>query len=244
MFADSLLDSENTLSRRSWTTAASFGLQALAVGALLLLPMIYTEGLPQLKSIVSLIAPAPPPSAPPPLPANVRTVKTQSNMIGDNLMIPTRIPREVQLINETVPPPPNVDASAIGVSHGLGDGRVTANAWTGILDSTGVGAPPPPATPSRVVRPSNLMAGQLIHRVQPDYPPLARQARIQGLVVLQAVISRQGTIENLVVLSGHPMLIKAAMEAVKQWRYRPYFLNGDAVEVETQVTVNFILSGG
>jgi periplasmic protein TonB len=86
--------------------------------------------------------------------------------------------------------------------------------------------------------------GLLIHKVQPAYPPLARQARIQGSVVLQADISKNGTIENLHVISGHPMLTGAALEAVKQWRYKPYILNGEPVEVETQVTVNFTLAGG
>ena len=89
-----------------------------------------------------------------------------------------------------------------------------------------------------------MMEGNLIYRIQPEYPALARQVRVQGTVVLRAVISREGTIENLQVLSGHPLLVKAAMEAVRQWRYRPYVLNGEPVEVETQVTVNFILSGG
>ncbi len=88
------------------------------------------------------------------------------------------------------------------------------------------------------------MEGNLILRVQPLYPPLARQARIQGQVVLRAVISRAGAMENLQVLSGHPMLVQSAIDAVKQWRYRPYSLNGEAMEVETQVTVNFVLSGG
>ena len=83
----------------------------------------------------------------------------------------------------------------------------------------------------------------LVHKVQPVYPPLARQARIYGQVVLQAVISKAGTIENLHLVSGHPMLTQAAMDAVKQWRYRPYILNGEPVEVETQVTVNFTLTG-
>lgn len=86
------------------------------------------------------------------------------------------------------------------------------------------------------------MEGNLIYRVQPQYPPLARQARIQGSVVLQAVISREGAIEKLQVLSGHPMLVQAAVEAVRHWRYRPYVLNGEPVEVETEVTVNFVLS--
>jgi protein TonB len=89
-----------------------------------------------------------------------------------------------------------------------------------------------------------MMEGNLIFRVQPDYPSLARQVRVQGPVVLRAVISREGTIENLQVLSGHPMLVRAAVEAVRQWKYRPYLLNGEPVEVETEVKVNFILSGG
>jgi protein TonB len=80
--------------------------------------------------------------------------------------------------------------------------------------------------------------------VQPVYPPLARQARIQGKVLLQAVISKDGSIENLRLINGHPMLTQAAMDAVKQWKYKPYLLNGEPVEVETQVEVNFTLSGG
>ena len=89
-----------------------------------------------------------------------------------------------------------------------------------------------------------MMEGNLILRVQPDYPTIARQARVQGQVVLRAMISREGTIENLQVLSGHPMLVRAAVNAVQQWRYRPYVLNGEPIEVETEVKVNFVLSGG
>ena len=88
-----------------------------------------------------------------------------------------------------------------------------------------------------------MMEGNIIYRVQPNYPALARSARVQGPVVLRAVISRTGTIENLQILSGHPLLTAAAIEAVRQWRYRPYILNGEPVEVETQVTVNFLLAG-
>jgi protein TonB len=86
-----------------------------------------------------------------------------------------------------------------------------------------------------------MLEGSLIRKVQPIYPPLARSARISGSVVLAAVISRDGAMENLKLISGHPMLVPAALQAVSQWRYRPYILNGDAIEVETQITVNFIL---
>jgi protein TonB len=88
-----------------------------------------------------------------------------------------------------------------------------------------------------------MMEGNLLRRVQPAYPPLARSARIQGQVVLAAVISKEGMIENLHVLEGHPMLVRAALDAVSQWRYRPYILNNEPVEVETRITVNFSLSG-
>ena len=83
-----------------------------------------------------------------------------------------------------------------------------------------------------------------MHKVTPNYPPLAKTARIQGTVVLHALISKQGNIENLSVISGHPMLVQTALDAVKQWKYRPYILNGEPVEVETTVTVNFNLTGG
>ena len=89
----------------------------------------------------------------------------------------------------------------------------------------------------------NVSQGLLISKVQPIYPPLARQARVQGTVVLQAVIAKDGTIQELQVTSGHPMLIQAAMDAVKQWRYKPYYLNGEPVLVRTTINVNFELSG-
>jgi protein TonB len=82
----------------------------------------------------------------------------------------------------------------------------------------------------------------LVHRVEPTYPQIARTARISGSVVLTAVIAKDGQIENLTLVSGHPMLAPAAIDAVKQWRYRPYLLNGEPVEVETTITVMFQLA--
>jgi protein TonB len=112
-----------------------------------------------------------------------------------------------------------------------------------VLSATPV-AVPHIATPQRVRVSSGVVSGLLLRKVQPNYPPLARQARIQGVVVLQAQISKEGAIENLQLISGHPMLAPAAIEAVKQWKYKPYLLNGEPVEVETQVQVNFTLAGG
>ena len=105
-------------------------------------------------------------------------------------------------------------------------------------------AVPKVATPQRVRVSQGVSTGLLVRKVNPNYPPLARQARIQGTVVLQAEISKDGSIQNLRLISGHPMLAPAAIEAVKQWKYKPYLLNGEPVEVETTVQVNFTLSGG
>ena len=115
-----------------------------------------------------------------------------------------------------------------------------------VPDSIGrsISAVIPRAPVVRAAIASHSMEAYLVRRVQPEYPPLAKAARIQGAVLVGAFIARDGSIENLKVLSGHPMLVRAALDAIRQWRYRPYFLNGEPVEVETQITVNFVLNGG
>ncbi|MGH9578998.1 MAG: energy transducer TonB, partial [Terriglobales bacterium] len=112
----------------------------------------------------------------------------------------------------------------------------------GIISSTPVAVPR--IAPSRVRVSQGVVQGNAISQPKPLYPQMARMARVQGSVVLQAVISKNGNIENLRVVSGHPMLTQSALDAVRQWRYRPYLLNGEPVEVETQITVNFNLAGG
>ena len=242
MFADSLLnDSWADRSRRGWTTLISFALETTAIGGLLLLPLLYTQGLPQLQLISALVAPTPPPPAPP-VARNSHT--STSNVSSDGHVIAPRVvPTEILNVEENTPPPP-VDAGGLNVIGGTGNPM----ARNGVLDSIGpaLNSIMPPAPKPSPYRPrvSRMMEGNLIYRVQPQYPALARQARVQGVVVLRAVISRDGRIENLQVISGHPLLVKSAEDAVQQWRYRPYYLNNEPVEVETQVTVNFTLSGG
>jgi protein TonB len=114
----------------------------------------------------------------------------------------------------------------------------------GAIASAAPVAVPKAATPQRVKVSGGVTQGMLVRKVNPNYPPLAKQARIQGTVVLQAIIGKDGAIENLHAVSGHPMLIQSAIDAVRQWRYKPYFLNGEPVEVDTTVTVNFTLAGG
>jgi len=192
-----------------------------------------------------LVAPPPPPPPPPPAAAPVHVVKqVQTNIINNQLRTPTKIPEKVQMIKEDEAPPPMAATGGVvgGVPGGVPGGQM-GGVIGGIISSTPV-AVPKVATPQRVRVSQGVSQGLLIRKVQPNYPPLARQARIQGNVVLTAEISKDGSIENLRLVSGHPMLAPAAIEAVKQWKYKPYFLNGEPVEVETQVTVIFSLSGG
>ena len=247
MFEDSLIESGGRLkTNRGKTTTISFVLQAALVGVLVLLPLIFTEALPKQQLMTFLVAPPPPPPPPPPpAAAPVKVVRqVQSDLINGQLRTPTKIPQKVQMIKEEEAPPPEMSTGGVvgGVPGGVPGGQM-GGVIGGIISSTPV-AVPTVATPQRVRVSLGVSQGLLIKKVQPAYPPLARQARIQGTVLLQAEISKDGTIENLRLISGHPMLAPAAIEAVKQWRYKPYMLNGEPVAVETQVQVNFTLSGG
>jgi protein TonB len=247
MFEDSLIESGGRLrTKRGMTTTLSFVLQAVLVGVLVLIPLLFTEALPKTQLMTFLVAPPPPPPPPPPpAAAPIKIVKqVQTDIINGQLRTPTKIPEKVQMIKEDEAPPPVMSAAGVvgGVPGGVPGGQM-GGVIGGIISSTPV-AVPKVATPQRVRVSQGVTQGLLIRKVQPNYPPLARQARIQGTVLLQAEISKDGTIENLRLISGHPMLAPAAIEAVKQWRYKPYILNGEPVEVETQITVNFTLSGG
>jgi protein TonB len=247
MFEDSLIESGGRLkTKRGVTTVISFTLQVLLVGVLVLIPLLFTEALPKQQLMTFLVAPPPPPPPPPPpAAAPIKIVKqVQTDIVNGQLRTPTKIPEKVQMIKEDEAPPPMAATGGVvgGVPGGVPGGQM-GGVIGGIISSTPV-AVPKVATPQRVRVSQGVSQGLLIRKVQPTYPPLARQARIQGNVVLTAEISKDGSIENLRLVSGHPMLAPAAIEAVKQWKYKPYFLNGEPVEVETQVTVIFSLSGG
>lgn len=249
MFEDSLLESGNRFrsGKRAGTTLLSFTLQILLLIVLILIPLIYTEALPKQQLMTFLVAPPPPPPPPPPAAATpVKIVKTvQSDIVNGALRTPTKIPEKVAMIKEEEAPPAMSGVGGVvgGVPGGVPGGQM-GGVIGGIIAATNNAPVPKIATPQRVRVSQGVSQGLLVHQVKPNYPPLARQARIQGSVVLQAVISKSGGIENLHLVQGHPMLAPAAIEAVKQWKYKPYFLNGEPVEVETQITVNFTLAGG
>ncbi len=247
MFEDSLIESGGKLkTKRGVTTIVSFSLQVLLIGVLVLIPLLFTEALPKTQLMTFLVAPPPPPPPPPPpAAAPIKIVKqVQTDIINGQLRTPTKIPEKVQMIKEEDAPPPVMAASGVvgGVPGGVPGGQM-GGVIGGIISSAPISVPKV-ATPQRVRVSQGVTQGLLVRRVQPTYPPLARQARIQGSVLLQAEISKDGTIQNLRLISGHPMLAPAAIDAVKQWKYKPYYLNGEPVEVETQITVNFSLSGG
>jgi protein TonB len=111
----------------------------------------------------------------------------------------------------------------------------------GVIGGMG-GAPPKPKLAGPLKVGGNVQAARIVNRVQPVYPPLARQTRISGTVRLHAIIGKDGTIQSLEVLSGHPLLQQAALDAVRQWRYQPTLLNGDPVDVDTTIDVIFSLN--
>ncbi len=241
MFEDSLIESGNRLkTKRGRTTAFSFFLEAMVIFVLVLIPLLFTEALPKAQLMMALVAPPPPPPPPPP-PAEVHVVKkVQTDIINGALRTPTKIPKKVEMIKEEEAPPPQMSGVVGGVPGGVPGGSM-GGVMGGIIGSS---APiPKMKTPERVRVSQGVVSGLKVREVKPVYPPIAKTARVQGNVVLQAEISKEGTIQNLRVLSGPPLLIQSALDAVKQWRYRPYVLNGEPVEVETTITVMFSLTG-
>jgi len=241
MFEDSLIESGNRLkTKRGLTTSFTFVMEIILVGVMVLIPLLFTEALPKAQLLTGLVAPPPPPPPPPPPAAVIKVVKIQTNMINDQLRTPTKIPKKIEIIKEEEVPPQMAGVVG-GVPGGIPGGTMNG-VIGGIANSAAI--VPKIATPTRVRVSQGVTSGLLIVHPQPTYPPLAKQARISGAVVLQAEISKDGSIQNLHVISGHPMLIQNALEAVKRWKYKPYILNGEPVEVETQITVNFTLAGG
>lgn len=240
MFEGTISSSWDERSRRGYTTLFSFGIEALAVAALLMAPLLRLTAVPLIQQQATPISlgnsdpehPAVAPRSAHSAPANISPVEIF-------LRQPSHIPNHVDKSADAAPTAPIAESGPYipGIRGTPGPG--------GVFEAAGLGtAPVVPATPvhvERAIRLSHMAEGDLVHKVLPKYPPLARSARIQGTVVLQAMIGKSGTIENLRLLAGHPMLAPAAIDAVRQWRYRPYILNDEPVEVETQITVNFSL---
>jgi periplasmic protein TonB len=245
MFDEMVVSSPHpTRTKKPMTVVISAVVQIAFLGILILIPLIYTEALPKTMMATMLTAPPPPPPPPPP-PAAVQVIKVRPQvhlMDAGKLMQPKVIPKDVKIIKEEAEPDPGVVGAVGGVPGGVAGGSM-GGVLGGVIGGIGTAPPPPRPRPTGPVRVGgNVQAARIVNRVQPVYPPLARQTRISGTVRLHAIISKDGTIQQLEVLSGHPLLQQAALDAVRQWRYQPTLLNGEPVEVDTTIDVIFSLN--
>jgi periplasmic protein TonB len=234
MFDEMIVSGKNkSQTNKRWSVAVSAILQIALLGGLVLIPLLYTEALPKGMLTTMLVAPPPPPPPAPP-PEAVKQVKLQKVIATNRMVAPSVVPKKIEVVKNE--PPPSVNPSDnVGVAGGTG------NVLGGVLGGVAGPPPPTPQAPQRIRVGGNVEAASLVNKVQPQYPPIAQAAHVSGTVVLRAVISKNGTIEQLQFVSGPPLLMKAAMDAVRQWRYRPTVLNGEPVEVETTVDVVFAL---
>jgi len=233
MFDQLIVSTKGIKTHKSWTVTLSALVQLLVVFVLILIPLIYTEALPKVLTSMFLVAPAPPPPPPPPQ-AIVKTVRPKF-VEPQRMVAPTVIPKKVEIVKDEAP-------DVAGTAGGFGvPGGMAGGVLGGIV--SGAAPPPPPkpvqAGPVRIG--GNVMQAKAIDRTQPIYPPIARAAHVQGTVVLHAIIAKDGTVQQLQLVSGPPLLVNSAMDAVRQWRYSPTELNGEPVEVDTTIQVVFTL---
>jgi protein TonB len=250
MFEQTFVEGGNQ-TRKSASVFVSFIVQVALITVAVLIPLIFTDSLPKTQLTSFLVAPPPPPPPPPPpAAAPVKVVKVIPRQFDANrLMAPKTIPKEIANIKEEELPPMAGTPGVVGGVPGGVPGGAAGGVLGGLIGSIPSAAPPPPpvkaekpVTPKSIRVGGNVQAAKLIRQPKPAYPPLAKQARIQGTVRFNAVIGKDGTIQNLTLVSGHPLLIPSAQDAVRQWVYQPTTLNGEPVEVVTTIDVNFTLS--
>lgn len=235
MFEDALVESTGRIrSRSGWFSGVAALINGSAVSLLLVWPLLHPSSLPRQTLSMMLTAPAPP-AAPAQRMPRMTTVPAHAVPAVNPFAAPTRIPERIA---ERDAPAPAVDTSLAALTQDQGAGIPS-----GLTDSIGTATAPEVrvARPRSLAISSGVMAGNKISGVAPQYPAIARAARVDGMVVLAATIAKSGAIENLHVVSGPPLLTSAAVDAVRTWRYRPYLLNGEPVEVETTVRVVFHL---
>jgi periplasmic protein TonB len=242
MFDEMVVSSPNPKkTNKPWTVILSMIFQTAFLAVLILIPLIYTEALPKTMMATMLTAPPPPPPPPPPPIAQIVHVKPQVHLMdAGKLVTPKVIPKDIKIIKEDAP-----DMSSMGMQGGVVGGVAggqMGGVIGGVIGGAGGAPPPPKPTQTRIRQGGNVTAAKLVNKVQPLYPPLARQTRISGTVRLHAIIGKNGQVEQLEVISGHPLLVQAALDAVKQWRYQATTLNGEPVEVDTTIDVIFSLN--
>jgi protein TonB len=234
MFEDSTFESTGRIHTRSrsWMVATLL-LNATILFALILIPLIYPEALPRQALSFLLTTPAPPPAPQPPPKQPPQPFHGRSEMQGTQLFAPPRIPTTIgHLDGPEAPGNPLISLDSGGPMPDAATGVFVGRRAAQVVHSDVQG-------PVRLS--SIIVAGLALYKPTPAYPAIAKAAGVEGTVVLQATISKNGTIEDLRVASGPAMLQQAALDTVKMWRYRPYLLNNLPVEVETTVNVVFTL---
>jgi periplasmic protein TonB len=250
VFLNALLETgmKRTVRRSPLEWVAATGLHIVILTALIIAPLYTTETIQPRKYEATPIAAPPAPPPPPPI-ATGRTVTPNIASRRPNLtytigkvMAPASIPKTISLGNAATEP--DLGGVVGGVPGGVSGGQL-GGSLGGVIGGTGTSVPippPPPPAAKRVVRVgSHIKAPRQIYAVQPEYPALARQAHVSGIVVINAVLDEHGNVVGARALSGHPLLIPAALKAVLQWKYEPTLLNGTPVAVEMEVTVHFSL---
>ncbi len=223
--------------RKFATVVLSVVVHVVVIGALIVVPLLYVNSdLPTPKEVVSAFAaapPAPPPPPPPPPPPEAAPPKPVATT-GQQNLAPVAPPSKIA---PELPTPPANTSSQDGVPGGV-PGGIAGGVPGGVVGGIPE-APPAPAGPVRVG--GKIKAPDLVHRVEPRYPDIARNAHAAGVVVLEATVDPSGRVQSVRVLRGNDMLNDAAVEAVKQWRYSPLMLNGQATPFILTVTVTFQL---
>lgn len=240
---DNLLESSAARGGRSKRTiAVSFAAHAVLLMAVIVAPLIYYQAIPGYE-LVTFLAPSPPPAppAPPPPPsASADQPKQQVVRVDpDRWMEPQSIPKRIPPPMDDIPLLQDLNGKSAPPGDSHGQGLVSIPQPQGFSDIPRHPPPPEPKEPLRVG--GIVQASRLVHRVEPEYPDLARRARVQGMVLLQVTVDERGLVSGVDVIRGHPLLTQAAVDAVSQWRYSPTLLNEEPVPVIATVTVNFVL---
>jgi protein TonB len=229
--------------RNPWAAIGSLAFLSVLLLALIVIPLFRTESLPKRETLTMLYL------QPPPAAAGNATKLRAPTPPSPSIFTPTStgIPAPVQKTQEAPPPPVGTTGGVVGgVPGGVVGGALggVSNEMLNSAPSVPVLAKSPEATPVKRIRvASRVVEANLIHDVPPQYPPEAGRARLEGAVVLMAVIGQDGSVKDVRVESGLPILAQAAIDAVKQWRYKPYLIDGEPVEVDSRITINFTLSG-
>src|SRR5262245_22269167 len=238
---------------------AAFAMQAVLVAGLIIVQMMLPEKLGQFQLIPTIYMAPPPPPPPAPVSAAPKQVqhaapktpwapestaalpRPEPVQKEPEVIAPTAVPKDIARIVESSPPTGAVSGNPVGGVHGGIPGGIAGGALEGVLGATTAPvSPPPPTEPVRVG--GNVKAPKPVHVEQPQYPPAAKTARVEGVVVVEAIVTADGSVEKVKVISGPSLLTDAAAQAVSGWKYEPTYLNGQAVPVILTATINFSLN--